>query len=96
MRTLLSYVEAYRIIRGIAGYGTGNGPYIGIHDGFIGPTSWSDFMRGADRVVMDMHPYFAFNGGMTTEPIGTGTGATAGGVWPARACQVWNGFFSDR
>lgn len=84
------YVEAHRLIRSITGYGAGNGPYIGIHDGFTGPDPWAGFMRGADRVVLDLHPYFAFGGGPASDPIATGTGAGAGGVWPGRACQNWN------
>ncbi|KAH6910207.1 ectomycorrhiza-upregulated exo-beta-1,3-glucanase GH5 [Coprinopsis sp. MPI-PUGE-AT-0042] len=89
------YVEAHRLIRSITGYGAGNGPYMTIHDGFYGPEPWLDFMRGADRTMMEMHPYFAFTGGLNTEPIATGTGITAGGLWPIRACRRWGGLFSD-
>ncbi|KAF5316969.1 hypothetical protein D9611_003606 [Ephemerocybe angulata] len=84
------YVEAHRLVRSITGYGSGNGPYIGIHDGFGGPGPWANFMRGADRVVLDVHPYFAFGGGPANDPIATGIGPDAGGVWPERACQNWN------
>ncbi|KAJ2922822.1 hypothetical protein H1R20_g14279, partial [Candolleomyces eurysporus] len=89
------YVEVYRIVRSITGYGTGKGPYIGFHEGFSGPDPWAGFMRGADRVVLDMHPYFAFSGGTASDPIATGTGPTAGGVWPGRACQRWDNLFSS-
>lgn len=84
------------MIRSITGYGAGKGAYITIHDGFYGPERWIDFMRGADRTIMEMHPYFAFTGGPNMEPIATGTGITAGGLWPIRACSRWGGLFSDR
>ncbi|TFK19431.1 glycoside hydrolase [Coprinopsis marcescibilis] len=89
------YVEAHRIIRNVGGYGAGNGPYVSFHDGFFGPVPWADFMRGADRVVMDLHPYVAFSGGPNTDPIATGTGDSAGGIWPGLACQRWDGLSSD-
>ncbi|KAJ7257725.1 glycoside hydrolase [Mycena rebaudengoi] len=74
------YLEAHNMIRGITGVGAGKGPYIGIHDGFIGVGSWKGFLPGADRVVLDTHPYFAFNGGANNDPIEQ---------WPARACNAW-------
>lgn len=77
------------MIRGITGYGDGNGPYIGIHDGFSGVSSWANFLPGSDRIALDTHPYFAFDGSSSTSPIATGTGNGAGGVWPAQACNRW-------
>lgn len=77
------------MIRSITGVGEGNGPYISIHDGFQGVSSWSDFLRGSDRIALDTHPYFAFSGGPATDPIATGTGSTAGGTWPRAACDRW-------
>ena len=75
------------MIRGITGVGEGNGPYISIHDSFQGLQKWAGFLAGADRVTIDSHPYFAFDGDANTEPIDTGTGAGAGGTWPAKACS---------
>lgn len=75
-----SYLQAYNIIRGITGFGAGKGPYISIHDGFQGTSTWAGFFPGADRLILDTHPYFAFNGQPNTDPIG---------AWPAKAC---NGF----
>ncbi|KDR69908.1 hypothetical protein GALMADRAFT_255764 [Galerina marginata CBS 339.88] len=83
------YVEMYNMIRGITGVGAGKGPYIGIHDGFQGLDDWAGFMTGADRMVLDTHPYFAFSGSAATAPIDTGTGPGAGGTWPAAACDRW-------
>jgi len=83
------YLHAHDMIRGITGYGTGNGPYIAIHDGFAGLAQWADFLPGSDRFALDMHPYLAFNGDGNTSPIvdddGTGTGEP-GGVYVGRAC----------
>ncbi|KAF8805238.1 glycoside hydrolase [Phlegmacium glaucopus] len=83
------YVEAYNTIRGITGIGEGNGPYISIHEGFRGLEEWADFLTGADRLTLDIHPYFAFNGEPNLSPIDTGTGPGAGGMWPQAACNDW-------
>lgn len=56
------YLESYKLIRGITGTGEGNGPWIAFHDAFMGGPQWSDFLRGADRVALDIHPYIAFSG----------------------------------
>ena len=84
-----SYLEAHNMIRNITGIGSGKGAYISIHDGFQGVSSWANFMQGSDRVVLDTHPYFAFDGKPNTQPIATGTGSGAGGVWPGMACSAW-------
>ena len=76
-------------MRGITGYGEGNGPFISIHDGFAGLSSWSGFLPQSDRIALDTHPYFAFDGSSNTAPIDTGTGPNAGGTWPTAACQGW-------
>ncbi|WWD17096.1 hypothetical protein CI109_101533 [Kwoniella shandongensis] len=54
------YYEAYKIIRDITGIGAGNGPFLSIHDGFIGIQQWYDFLPGADRVALDQHTYIVF------------------------------------
>ncbi len=81
------YKEAHDIIRGITGIGAGKGPYISVHDGFEGDmTQWDGFLAGSDRVMLDRHPYTAFSGSSFDDPIATGTGAAAGGVWVTQAC----------
>ena len=50
------------MIREITGIGQGKGPYISIHDGFESWPTWNNFMNGADRLALDVHPYFAFDG----------------------------------
>lgn len=52
-----SYYQAYQTIRGVTGIGAGKGPYIVIHEGFAGIASWRTFLAGADRLVLDQHPY---------------------------------------
>ena len=84
------------MIRNITGYGEGNGPYIAIHDGFRSLSSWAGFLEGSDRIVLDSHPYLAFDGSSNTEPIATGTGLDAGGVWPTLACSRWATTMNDR
>ncbi|PPQ78746.1 hypothetical protein CVT25_010749 [Psilocybe cyanescens] len=56
------YLKAYDTIRKSSGTGTGNGPYIAIHEGFQGPAIWEGFLTGADRLALDQHPYLAFMG----------------------------------
>ncbi|KAF9008570.1 glycoside hydrolase [Hymenopellis radicata] len=81
------YREAHDMIRGITGVGEGKGFYISIHDGFEpNGTRWDAFLAGSDRVVLDRHPYTSFSGSTFEDPIATGTGADAGGVWVGTAC----------
>lgn len=59
-----------------------------IHDGFH-LTSWDDFLRGSDRVILDEHPYFSF-GGVQLDPISVpGSDGQPGGKWPRAACDNW-------
>ncbi|SGY79518.1 BQ5605_C008g05154 [Microbotryum silenes-dioicae] len=54
------YLKLYEVVRAESGYGDGNGPFIVIHDGFIGTAKWFDFLPGADRIALDSHRYIAF------------------------------------
>ncbi|KAJ7752654.1 glycoside hydrolase family 5 protein [Mycena metata] len=86
------YLELHTLLRGITGFGAGNGPYIGVHDGFQGVASWAGFMPGSDRIILDTHPYFAFDGAPNNQPIATADdpdSVDAGGRWPAAACSTW-------
>ncbi|KAJ7054682.1 glycoside hydrolase family 5 protein [Mycena amicta] len=84
------YLEAHNMIRGITGYGAGNGPFISIHDGFDGVPNWAGFLPGSDRIILDTHPYFAFDGQPNNAPIATSEDpASAGGGWPKQACNAW-------
>ncbi|KAJ6597891.1 glycoside hydrolase superfamily [Mycena sp. CBHHK59/15] len=81
----------------ITGLGAGNGPFISIHDGFQGVSSWAGFLPGSDRVILDTHPYFAFDQQPNDAPIATGTDASdAGGVWPKQACSAWGPGINNR
>lgn len=55
--------QVYLMMREITGMGTGVGPYMMLHSGFVGSgvDSWANYLRGADRVAYDFHPYLAFN-----------------------------------
>jgi glucan 1,3-beta-glucosidase len=69
--------EVYSMIRGnVTGTGAGHGPVITLHDGFIGLQAWNGYMRGADRVAYDVHPYIAFTPPYTTD-VGSGALAIA-------------------
>ncbi|KAI0302303.1 glycoside hydrolase family 5 protein [Multifurca ochricompacta] len=84
------YLQAHDMIRSITGYGEGNGPYIAIHDGFIGVSKWAEFLPGSDRIVLDTHPYFAFDGQPNNSPITADDGlGEPGGIWPKQACDSW-------
>ncbi|GJJ08422.1 hypothetical protein Clacol_002638 [Clathrus columnatus] len=63
------YVRAYETIRNITGVGEGNGPYLAMHDGFLGVGEWANFLPQADRLILDTHPYFAFDGSPNTQPL---------------------------
>ncbi|KZT04013.1 glycoside hydrolase family 5 protein, partial [Laetiporus sulphureus 93-53] len=46
------YLQAYWVMRNITGVGEGNGPYISIHDGFMGTDYWAGFLAGSDRISL--------------------------------------------
>ncbi|OCF34165.1 exo-beta-1,3-glucanase [Kwoniella heveanensis BCC8398] len=54
------YYQAYKTVRDVTGYGTGNGPILLMHEGFLGVAAWDGFLKGADRIGLDQHPYLAF------------------------------------
>lgn len=85
--TTRSYLHAHNMIRGITGYGAGNGPYIAIHDGFnLG--QWANFLPGSDRIILDTHPYLAFGGNAQTSPIVADDGSgEPGGIYVQQACS---------
>ncbi|OWZ33521.1 glucan 1,3-beta-glucosidase [Cryptococcus neoformans AD2-60a] len=61
------YIEAHNIIRDITGIGSGNGPMLSMHDGFLGVTAWYGDLAGADRMMLDQHTYMVFQ----DQPQGT-------------------------
>ncbi|KAG2012277.1 exo-beta-1,3-glucanase [Coprinopsis cinerea AmutBmut pab1-1] len=84
------YLEAYTMIRNITGYGEGNGPYIAIGDGLRSPLDWEGLLPNADRVIMDAHPYVAFDRSHDTSPLtDLAEDGEFGGIWPRTACQRW-------
>jgi hypothetical protein len=85
------------MIRGITGTGEGNGPFISIHDGFNGTAAWAGFLPGSDRIILDTHPYFAFDQQPNDAPIATSEDpASAGGIWPHQACSAWGPAINTR
>ncbi|KIY52042.1 glycoside hydrolase family 5 protein [Fistulina hepatica ATCC 64428] len=90
------YTHTQEVLRNITGYGEGNGMYLSIHDGFIGVPSWTNSYSGVDRLILDTHPYFAFDNLPNDAPIATGTDPeTAGGQWPLEACNSWGSEMND-
>ncbi|KAH9945946.1 glycoside hydrolase [Epithele typhae] len=53
------YVQAYSNVRTASG--NGNGPWIVMHDAFMGLPNWAGFLPNADRVQLDIHQYLCFN-----------------------------------
>ncbi|KAF9783831.1 glycoside hydrolase family 5 protein [Thelephora terrestris] len=90
IETLTSfYLESYEVIRAITGVGEGKGPYISLNDGG-GYTGWAGLLPNVDRVILDTHPYFAFNGQPNTQPVNVpAADGLMGGIWPALACTAW-------
>lgn len=84
-----SYIQAHNILREITGIGKGF--YISIGDGFAGIATWAGYLPNSDRIILDSHPYFAFDGNANDQPISdTGPDGRPGGVWPAQACTAWS------
>ncbi len=77
---LSSYYQVYETLRGITGVGEGNGPYLAMHDGFRGGDAWAGFFPGADRFMLDIHPYICFNGQPNDDPVAS---------WAAAACTTF-------
>ncbi|WWC91478.1 uncharacterized protein L201_006424 [Kwoniella dendrophila CBS 6074] len=78
------YYQAYQTVRDITGYGTGNGPTLLMHEGFLGVAAWEKFLNGADRIGLDQHPYLAF-----------GDINTAGHADQAKTPCTWGGGTND-
>ena len=85
---LCSYIQAHNTLREITG--VGKGFYIAIGDGFAGIENWAGYLPNSDRIILDSHPYFAFDGGINDSPIvDTGPDGRPGGIWPQQACGDW-------
>ncbi|KAI0633647.1 glycoside hydrolase [Trametes polyzona] len=93
------YLQVYEMVREITGTGEGNGPIISFHDGFDALKNWAGFLPGADRIALDEHPYFAFNGQANREPVNItadgSDGTLMGGKWPKQACSAWSGAMNN-
>lgn len=53
-------MQAYNYVRAAGGTGQGNGPFISLHEGFLGLPKWANYLPNADRVALDLHPYLCF------------------------------------
>ncbi|KAF9544753.1 hypothetical protein BGW38_009716 [Lunasporangiospora selenospora] len=53
------YKQAYDTFRKATG--PAKGPWAIFHDGFLGHSSFSGFLAGSDRVMLDLHQYIMFN-----------------------------------
>ena len=57
---------------------------------------WPGLLPNADRLALDTHPYFAFNGDPNTAPINiTASDGQMGGTWPQAACSSWQQDIND-
>ncbi|EPQ56515.1 glycoside hydrolase [Gloeophyllum trabeum ATCC 11539] len=73
------YLQAYNNVRLASGIGEGKGPMISYHDAFLPLTQWAGFMSGADRIMLDDHPYICF-GGQSAAPISS---------YATTPCKTW-------
>jgi len=71
----------YTTLRNVTGTGAGNGPVLAIHDWDLDGVTWLNYLPGADRLALDMHPYFAF-GGVSTAPVSS---------FVPQPCAAWAG-----
>ncbi|KZV97605.1 glycoside hydrolase [Exidia glandulosa HHB12029] len=84
------YYEAYKIIRTISGSG---GPVINIFDQNAHLTpEWAmaQFLSGADRLALDIHPYFAFGGQDRVQPTDLVQGACKN--YAPGIAKTWNSY----
>jgi glucan 1,3-beta-glucosidase len=58
---------------------------ISFHEGFTGPAAWANFLPGADRITLDVHPYLCF---------GTQSSASMSS-FASQACSSWGGMMND-
>ena len=60
---LSSFIEAYRVVREVTGYGAGRGPYLVLHGGWDQSSDLfnNSFMADADRVVLERHISFEWH-----------------------------------
>ncbi|KAF8329749.1 glycoside hydrolase superfamily [Cantharellus anzutake] len=84
------YLQAYYMIRNITGVGTGKGPFITIHDGFLPINGWYGFLSGADRIMLDTHPYLCFQA-LDPSPPSQQAGRPCG-AWAGRINQTMQNF----
>ncbi|CAH7686391.1 glycoside hydrolase superfamily [Phakopsora pachyrhizi] len=91
------YYEVYKKMRDISGVGEGNGPFMVIHDRFIGIDGgknlrnvWTGFLSGSDRIGLDAHPYVCFGPQMTDNLLKNPLGVC--NRWGARVSQTMEGF----
>jgi hypothetical protein len=70
--------------------------YIAVGDGFRSALEWEGLMPGADRFIMDIHPYVAFDEGSRADPIDVAApDGEMGGIWPGLACERWGTYFNE-
>lgn len=81
---LASYLEAYTYVRAAGGIGQGNGPFVSMHDGFLGETAWAGYLPGSDRIALDMHPYLCFQA-QSSAPMSS---------YAKTPCTAWGGAFN--
>jgi glucan 1,3-beta-glucosidase len=73
------YKVVYDTMRDVTGLGEGKGPIISFHEGFQGLGHYSGFMKNADRIAIDWHPYICF-GQQSSSPMST---------YAKRPCTDW-------
>ncbi|KAF9086855.1 hypothetical protein BGX23_008538 [Mortierella sp. AD031] len=56
------YKQAFATVRQATG--PGKGPWVIVHDGFLGLDAFSGFMLNSDRLMLDTHQYIMFNEGL--------------------------------
>jgi len=62
------YLLMHDTLRNVTGIGAGKGPFLSVHDGFLGLSAWSNLLPGSDRLALDEHPYLIF-GDLTIAPL---------------------------
>ncbi|KAJ7695532.1 hypothetical protein B0H14DRAFT_2186346, partial [Mycena olivaceomarginata] len=68
---------------------------LGIPDGFQGTLWWTGFLPGFDRIILHMHPYFAFDGAPNDSLIVRSRDhLDTGGIWLKQTCSLRGPLFN--
>ncbi|EAU89575.2 exo-beta-1,3-glucanase [Coprinopsis cinerea okayama7 len=90
------HLRAYDLIRRMV-TGFKAGPYIAVSGSLLPIDVWNEtpVLPGADRVILDVHPFIAFEGINTSSIVNMAVDGERGGIWPKMVCDMWGPAFNQ-